>query len=150
MELQVLIDDDRFTRMIAGMHDRVSSLEPAMRLVGQMMLESIDDTFAAEGRPDAWEALADRTLDRKKPGLRILEGETGRLREGIHVDEVGKDFVDVAPDDLPYARIQHLGGEAGRNKASIIPARPYLVLLQGNDIGRVEEIITDYIMGDGA
>ncbi|MFZ5760948.1 MAG: phage virion morphogenesis protein [Thermodesulfobacteriota bacterium] len=147
MELRVLIDDDRFTRMIAGLRHRVNSLEPAMRLVGQAVCESIDDTFAAEGRPEAWEALADRTLASKKPGLRILEGETGRLREGIHVEEVGKNFVDVAPDALPYARIQQLGGEAG--KGATIPARPYLVL-QGSDAGRIEEIITDYIMGDNA
>jgi len=145
MEMRVLIDDEKFAGMLAGMRHRFSSLEPAMRLVGQMVLESIDDTFAAEGRPSDWEALADRTLARKKPGLRILEGESGRLREGIHIEAVGKNYVDVAPDDLPYARIQHLGGEAGRG--ATIPARPYLVL-QGGDAGRIEEIITDYIMGD--
>jgi phage virion morphogenesis protein len=144
MELQTIIDDADFARLLTGMRHRFTSLEPAMRLVGQMMLESIDDTFAAEGRPDAWEALADRTLARKNSALRILEGESGRLREGIHVDEVGKDFVDVAPDYLPYARIQQLGGVAG--KGATIPARPYLVL-QNSDADRIEEIITDYLMG---
>lgn len=147
MELRVLIDDGQFSRWLVGMRRRVSSLEPAMRLVGQAVCESIDDTFAAEGRPDAWEVLADRTVARKKPGLRILEGETGRLREGIHVEDVGKNFVDVAPDALPYARIQHLGGEAGRG--ATIPARPYL-MLQERDAGRIEEIVTDYLMEDKA
>jgi len=145
MELRTIIDDSAFRGLIADVGGRLRNMEPAMRLVGQVVMESIDDTFAAQGRPSAWLALSDETLKKKRPGLRILEGETGRLREGIHVEEVGKNFVDVAPDDLPYPRIQQLGGIAGRGVT--IPAREYMVL-QDSDAGRIEEIITDYLMGD--
>ena len=76
----------------------------------------------------------------------ILEGESKRLREGIHVEQAGRNFVDVAPDDLPYARVQQLGGKAGRGGAATIPARPYLVLQQ-KDETEIEEIIVDFILG---
>jgi len=177
MELRTIIDDQGFAEMLAGTAHRISSLEPVMRLVGQVVVESIDKTFAAEGRPDAWQALADSTLLRKMAGgvrlgkdekrkrltttrgwtkagainalvkSKILAGQTGRLREGIHVEATGKDFVDVAPDKLPYARIHHLGGEAGRDGKVTIPARPYLVV-QNEDAGRIETLIADYILGD--
>lgn len=146
MELRTTIDGQQFKNLIKGAIANVENLRPAMALVGQFVCESIDDTFADEGRPSSWDALADATLDLKAPGLRILEGETKRLREGIHVETVGNKFVDVAPDDLPYARIQHLGGKAGRGGAVTLPARPYMVL-QSRDADRIAEIVADHIVG---
>lgn len=145
MELRTTIDDHQFKDVINNTIKHVKDLRPAMALVGQHVCESIDDTFAAEGRPDSWEALSDKTKARKNPSFKILEGESKRLREGIHVESFGHNFVDVAPDDLPYARIQHLGGEAGRGV--VIPARPYLVV-QESDHDRIGEIVADYILGE--
>ena len=114
MELRTIIDTDHFRGLLADFSGRMKDLEPAMKLVGQFVCESIDDTFAAEGRPDAWKALSDATTARKPAGLRILEGESKRLREGIHVEDTGRNYVDVAPDDLPSPGTFLRGGKAIR------------------------------------
>lgn len=145
MELHTIIDDHEFLELINGMRGRISSFTPAMRMVGQVVLESIDKTFADEGRPAKWQPLAERTLQAKSAGQKILEGDSHRLREGIHIQEVGSDYVDIAPDDLPYARIQQLGGDTGFGHQAHIPARPYLVIQTG-DNDRIRDIITDYIL----
>lgn len=145
MELHTIIDDHEFRELITGMHRRISSLNPAMKLVGQVVLESIDDTFAAEGKPTKWQPLADSTLQAKRAGQKILEGDSHRLREGIHIQEVGSNYVDIAPDGLPYARIQQLGGDTGPGHQTHIPARSYLVT-QAGDNDRIRDIITDYIL----
>ncbi len=145
MELQTIIDERVLSEEIPAICQRLRSLAPAMKLVGQALLESIDDTFDAEGRPAAWQPLSELTLKGKGEEQKILEGETHRLREGIHVQGVGADYVDIAPDDLPYARIEQLGGKAGRGLQTVIPARPYLVV-QEHDSNRIKNIITDFIM----
>ena len=146
MEIRVRIDDHNVRSALDGMAGRLESLEPVMDLVGQFVCEVVDENFQAEGRPDAWDPLKKVTLARKKAGQKILEGESGRLREGIHVEDSGKNFVIVAPDDLVYARIHQLGGQAGRNLAATIPARPYLVLQPGDE-EHIEGLITDFVMG---
>lgn len=144
MQLHTIIDDREFVELISGVQHKISSLGPAMKMVGQVVMESIDQNFAAEGRPQAWLPLAKSTLAAKSPGQKILEGDSHRLREGIHIQEVGADYVDVGPDDLPYARIQQLGGEAGHGHLALIPARPYLALVD-EDADRIREIIADYL-----
>lgn len=143
MELQTIVDDHEFRELLSGLRRRISSLAPAMRMVGQALLESIDDTFAAEGRPVKWQPLAERTKKGKSAEKKILEGDTGRLREGIDIHEVGSDYVDIGPDVLPYARIHQLGSIPANPVQ--IPARPYLVV-QERDNSRIRDIITDYIL----
>jgi len=50
---------------------------------------------------------------------------TGQLRRSVIMKPKGKAHVQVGATTV-YARIQELGGNAGRNHASHLPARPYL------------------------
>ena len=50
---------------------------------------------------------------------------TGQLRRSVIMRPKGKAHVQVGATAV-YARIQELGGAAGRNHASQLPARPYL------------------------
>lgn len=143
MELQAIIDDKGFHALVDRLKGNISNLTPGMRLVGQFVAESIDDTFQAEGRPEPWAPLAASTVAHKSAGKKILEGATRRLRGGIHVEDVGHNTVTVAPDELPYARIHHLGSRPGSRQN--IPARPYL-LLQSGDAGEIADILADFIV----
>ena len=50
---------------------------------------------------------------------------TGQLRRSVIMRPKGRAHVQVGATTV-YARIQELGGAAGRNHASQLPARPYL------------------------
>lgn len=50
---------------------------------------------------------------------------TGQLRRSVIMRPKGRGHVQVGATAV-YARIQELGGDAGRNHASHLPARPYL------------------------
>lgn len=55
--------------------------------------------------------------------------DTGRLKRSLTTGEPFKQgtawHIDIG-SNVVYARIQELGGRAGRNLASLIPAQPYL------------------------
>lgn len=50
---------------------------------------------------------------------------TGQLRRSVVMKPKGRAHVQVGATTV-YARIQELGGDAGRNHASHLPPRPYL------------------------
>jgi len=150
MEMQIKIDDQAVQADIRARRRRLANLQPVMSLVGQYGAEEIDKNFEAEGRPDKWQALSAITLKGKKSGLKILEGESGDLRDTIHVEPATSNSVSIAPDDLPYARIQQLGGDfsiVSSHRRVTIPARPYLVL-DGDAEKHIELMIMEFIIGE--
>jgi len=93
--------------------------------IGNYMMGSIEDNFQREGRPDTWEKLSAATLAKKGPGRKILQ-DSNLLRQSVGFQAFA-DKVQLG-SNLVYAAIQHFGGDAGRNKAVYIPARPYLLI----------------------
>ena len=115
-----------------------------MKNIAGILAYSTEENFANEGRPK-WIDLAESTKKkRKKTGhypRQILQ-VTGQIASSIstHYDEDSA----VIGSNLDYAAIHQLGGQAGRNKAVAIPARPYLQLTD-DDFEEIMENTTEYL-----
>lgn len=162
---------------IEEIQTKLSSLEkvtrnmrPIMAEIGNKILNEIDETFEAEGRPK-WIPLSRTTLrlgytnmgksTSKKTHLKngklsrgferyindrkILQ-KSGRLRDSI-VSEVSDSEV-VVGTNLKYAAIHHFGGLAGRGKKVEIPARPFMPIdAAGNLEPSLRQAILSYVDG---
>jgi len=109
---------------------QVEDTAPAMRAISETMLDSMEQAFEDEADPDtgvAWPALAPATILQREakgkwPG-KMLQLSQGGLASSLSAIS-GDDFATAGSNKI-YARIQALGGKAGRNHAVTIPARNY-------------------------
>ena len=126
--IEIKIDNQEVNQRLLELAHRGENLRPLMKNVAGILAYSTEENFANEGRPK-WVDLAESTKKKRQktghyPG-QILQ-VTGQLASSIstHYDEDSA----VIGSNLDYAAIHQLGGQAGRNKAVSIPARPYLQL----------------------
>jgi len=127
--IEIKIDNQELNAKLLELAKRGENLRPLMKNIAGIFAYSTEENFANEGRPDKWLDLAESTKKRRKktghwPG-QILQ-VTGQLASSIstYYDEDSA----IIGSNLDYAAIHQLGGQAGRNKAVSIPARPYLQL----------------------
>lgn len=108
------------------------------------MSDSTEENFKEDGRPK-WKDLSDKTKTaRKKTGHypgQILQ-VSGQLALSVttQYDETSA----VIGSNKVYAAIHQLVGQAGKNKKTTIPARPYLSLTD-DDFEDIIETIEHYI-----
>lgn len=103
---------------------------PMMRALSETLLDSIEQALEDEANPEAgapWPTLAQstilqRTAQGKWPG-KMLQLSQGGLASSFSAS-AGPGYA-RAGSNKPYAAIHHFGGQAGRNRAVTIPARPY-------------------------
>ena len=103
------------------------------------------ENFKNEGRPDKWTELSEstikqRTKNKQWPGM-ILQ-VSGQLASSVNT-YYDNDSA-VIGSNLEYAAIHQLGGQAGRNKAVEIPARPYLNLTD-EDFEEILQSVGSYL-----
>ncbi len=123
----------------------VSDISPALKEIGEDMVESTLERFenseAPDGRP--WAINSVLTLSRKK-GNKPLIGETESLSTLIH-SQVSKNQLAIG-SSLKYAAMQQFGGQ----KAEFpwlwgdIPARPFLGV-SGEDVQSIVEVVNGYL-----
>jgi phage virion morphogenesis protein len=138
----LLIGSERFQRTMDAIGRFSRRPRLAMRDMAAVMENETEKNFAQEGRPK-WQPMAPATIIKriggkkgyKKDGdmtarskrilgeLKILQ-DSGLLAGSVH-SAYGNDYA-VVGAARPYARIQQLGGRAGRNNKVTIPSRPYL------------------------
>lgn len=138
----LIVGDEQFKRVLEGIGRFAKRPRLAMQDMAAELEEQTEDNFAAEGRPK-WKELSDATkLNRiggkkglKKNGelkarskrildnLKILQ-DSGALAASVH-SQYGDDYSMIGAA-RPYARIQQLGGQAGRGLKVTLPSRPYL------------------------
>lgn len=123
------------------------NMRPIMAEIGNKLINEIDETFEAEGKPK-WTPLSRTALrmgytdlgrngarTHNKDGQRSRGFEqyiadkkilysSGRLRNSITQD-MTDDSVTVGTN-LPYAAVHQFGGMAGRGRKVRIPARPFM------------------------
>jgi len=164
--IEIIIDDSMFQDAMDGLIERCEDMTPVMLDIGEMMVESVRENFLDQGRPEKWEPLAQSTalgiIGGKKGWTkrgRIKVGAERRLQDkmiligkgnagglmGSFAYKAESDSVAIGTPKV-YGAIQNFGGDAGRNHASHIPARPYLVA-QDEDVEKIKEEITRYILG---
>ena len=139
MRFDIEIDDRQAARALAELRRRGESMEPALRSIGELLLNSTRARFDSQTSPDGepWTPLKPRTLARKKRNRDKILTEEGRLR-GTLAYQVGDGWVEVG-SPLVYGATHQFGRDA-------IPARPYLGL-SSEDAADVREEILDFVRG---
>ncbi len=136
--ITITIEDQEVKLILKKLNERLRNLTPAMRLLGQIVRDSVLKNFMESGRKVKW-----------KPSKRALaEGgktlvDTARLQNSI----TSRAFTNRAEvgTNVIYAAIHHFGGKAGRGKKVTIPARPFL-MIQDEDWVEIKEALKDYLM----
>lgn len=148
VDIKIRTRDLGVERKIAQMLARIKYVRPAMKIIGEAGLTSIQRNFEEGGRPKKWKPLAASTIrqrrrQKKWPG-QIL------VRRGVSGGLLGSISYRAYPSKVRwtakkiYAAIQHLGGRAGRGHKVKIPARAYM-LMQREDRKEFIDILRDYL-----
>lgn len=147
--VSIHIDTSQVKKKIAGILKRLDNAEPAMKVIGETALESIQRNFEEGGRPRKWKDLAPstkiaRARRGKWPGkILMVSGAGGGLFGSISYNAYSDKVVMVA--NKIYAAIHHFGGMAGRGKKVKIPARPFM-MIQDEDWQEMKEELSNYIL----
>ena len=143
--IEIKIDNKKVEQALLETARRAEDLRPLMKNIAGIMADSTEENFKEEGRPDKWQELAEATIKHRKktghyPG-RILQVE-GQLALSV-TTQYDNDSA-VIGSNLDYAAIHQLGGNAGKNKKVVIPARPYLCL-SDDEIKEITTEVQDYL-----
>ena len=136
--IEIKIDNKEVEKALLEIAQKTSNLRPLMKNIAGIMADSTEENFKEEGRPK-WKDLSEKTKTaRKKTGHypgQILQ-VSGQL--ALSVTTQYDDTSAIIGSNKVYAAIHQLGGQAGKNQKTTIPARPYLSLT--ND--EYEEILS--------
>ena len=138
--IEIKIDNKEVLTRLQELASRGENLRPLMKNIAGIMSTATEDNFKDEGRPEKWVDLSETTKKQRQkigkyPG-QILQ-VSGQLASSIST--AYDDNSAVIGSNLADAAIHQLGGQAGKNKKTTIPARPYLKLTDDN----FEEILTE-------
>ncbi len=126
--IEIKIDNKKVEKALLEIAQKTSNLRPLMKNIAGIMADSTEENFKEEGRPK-WKDLSEKTKTvRKKTGHypgQILQ-VSGQL--ALSVTTQYDDTSAIIGSNKVYAAIHQLGGQAGKNKKTTIPARPYLVV----------------------
>ena len=145
--LKVKIDAKQLEKELGAIAQRSKNLRPAYQAIGNYLVGETQDRIKRETSPDGTPfaplKLSTRKAKERKGKIRKILQQEGTLVATIAAQVQG-DGVAIG-SNLPYASIHQLGGEAGRNKAVDIPARPYLGL-NDDDQEEVTGIVEDWLL----
>lgn len=139
--IEIKLDNKEVLTRLQELASRGENLRPLMKNIAGIMATATEDNFKDEGRPDKWIDLSETTKKQRQkiskyPG-QILQ-VSGQLASSVST--AYDDNSAVIGSNLAYAAIHQLGGQAGKNKKTTIPARPYLKLTDYENIEIVEAI----------
>lgn len=142
--IEIKIDNQKVEKALLEIAQKTSNLRPLMKNIAGIMADSTEENFKVEGRPK-WKDLSEKTKSaRKKTGHypgQILQ-VSGQL--ALSVTTQYDDSSAVIGSNKAYAAIHQLGGQAGKNKKTTIPARPYLKLTD-DDFDEIISIVEKYL-----
>lgn len=154
--LSFTFDDAALRHELRDRLKKLDDLEPFLKSIGEEFVGAdgiINTRFKTETDPEGnpWTPLSDERIayrEKKFPGapLTILRMR-GHLAGSINYQVDGSKLkigTDTNVED--YAAIHQFGGEAGRNLAAEIPARPYLGYSQ-DDLDHIHEELEVYLDG---
>lgn len=141
--IEIKLDNKEVESRLLDWVKRSENLRPLMKNIAGIMADSTEENFKEEGRPK-WKNLSEKTKTaRRKTGHypgQILQ-VSGQLAMSITTQYDNESA--VIGSNKVYAAIHQLGGPAGKNKKTTIPARPYLRLTE-NDYHDILEVIEKY------
>jgi len=138
-----LDNDERLKAGLGRLRSLIADLTPVMDEMGAEMTAATQDRFKSGVAPDGspWPELAQATKDKRGADAKPLV-DRGHLRDSISWQASATE-VSVG-SNRAYARIHQFGGQAGRNNAVTIPARPYLGVGE-DDKALLAELIGDHL-----
>lgn len=134
------INGEEYIQELNLLINRLEKLpRPLWEDIGKVLIDSVRNTFLAEGRPTAWQA-SQRV--KRWGGSTLMQ--SGRLMYSGRISEITDSSVDVVHGEgIVYAFIHQYSGWAGRNHKSFIPARPYSII-QDADETEINQMVMDY------
>lgn len=149
MKIDIELEDQTVLDALNQLQSAGGDLTPAMREIAGLLADESEQAFEDEADPatgEPWPDLAEstkkqRTKKGKWPGKK-LQVSAGGLAPSIH-SEYGSDFAAAGTNKI-YGAIHQFGGQAGRNHAVTIPARPFLGLSDEGE-SEVLEIVNGYL-----
>lgn len=142
--IEIKIDNKKVEKALLEIAQKTSNLRPLMKNIAGIMADSTEENFKVEGQPK-WKDLSEKTKTaRKKSGHypgQILQ-VSGQL--ALSVTTQYDDTSAIIGSNKAYAAIHQLGGQAGKNKKTTIPARPYLKLTD-DDFDEIISIVEKYL-----
>ena len=143
--IEIKIDDKEIQQILKKLISKTENLRPLMKNIAGIMLDSVEENFEKEGRPEKWQELSEVTIkQRKKKGYYPCTILTMRGELAASITSKYDDSSAVVGTNKRYAAIQQFGGNAGKNKKVEIPARPYLMLGE-KEYSEVLEEVQNYL-----
>lgn len=153
----ITVDDAQVLAALRRLRQHSEDITPALKQIGERLVESTQDRFATSSAPDGtpWAANSAVTISRylglssgkkrearaagKKP---LVNG--GFLRDQIHYNVTGN-VLEVGAT-MKYAAMQQFGGKKSEfpHLWGDIPARPFLGI-SDRDRATIEQVVTDYL-----
>ena len=135
-ELKINIQDKEIQQKLKELQSKITNTKPFLKQIGYALIEQVEDNFENDGffgkewkLPKRCEKNKKDENDTKQCSVLQL---TGRLASSIDF-EVNNNTLTLGTN-VEYAPIHQFGGKAGRNKKSIIDARPFLpIIKRGSD-----------------
>lgn len=115
----ITLDDEQARAAFADLVHRATDMTGLMRQVSGHLADVAKEAFATHSAPDGspWVDLSEHTKAQRSkrgawPGQMLID--SGVVAASITTD-YGRDFAQIG-SNVPYARIQHKGGRAGRGQ----------------------------------
>ena len=141
------LDDRNVRQALTRLEHAVGDIRPALKNIGEEMLNSIDDRFVDKEAPDgtAWDDNAPSTVERKGFDEPLVGAERNlTLRTENHYQLEGDTL--LVGNTMEYAAMQQFGGSKAEfpHLWADIPAREFIGL-SDEDEEIIAEIISDHI-----
>jgi len=127
-------------------------LEKLAWFMGEKLLDISEKAFENEKDPvtgKKWDDIQPRGAGAKQPGsVTTILRDHGILRSSLTHNDSAEGT--VFGSHMEYARIHQEGGQAGRDKKSLIPARPYMGVTKDFDRRILNDPAVLKLLGLGA
>lgn len=135
--VSVNITDEGVREGLREARERIADLRPAMQEIGAAVQSETDLSFREQRDPwgNAWAALSDVTLSRRRGTSAQILSDTRRLSNSVNV-RASAESVEIGTN-VVYAAVHQFGNPANRmyntprGNPAPIPARPFLPIRNG-------------------
>lgn len=163
--IEIKIEKDTITAALQAIQSRLSDMTPLMRQLSGIMLDAVEENFAAEGRPK-WKP-SQRAIKQSGKTLQNTGRLAGRTDNTLITDATSNKA--IVGTNVVYAAIHQFGGKTSphvikpKNKKALfwpgakhpvksvkhpgsdIPARPFLSL-SDSDFDDIKQKLAEYLI----
>ena len=134
----IVIRDARVRRILRRLQARMDDMRPAARVIGEIVVESVQRNFEAGGRPAPWKPLSETTKTRRRakgkwPGqILVVHGVSGGLMGAVNY-RAGTDRVTIGTKKA-YAAVHQFGARQGEFGAVMARVKSHFRKIRGKRV----------------